>query len=263
MQQEYDILIIDDEQVIIDSVVKAASLENFSIDSAASADLAIKKISQIHYNLIFCDIMMPGMDGFQFLREVENLKINSPVMITTGYSTVENAVKSLYTGAVGFIPKPFTLDEIISMMHRGLRYNKLMKEAREQSSGIVFVSCPARYFRLGYSSWLNIDTDGTVLLGITDLYMQTIDTVTKIEFVESDEHLTQGMICVRLYTQENLIHQVYSAASGRVIARNERLISDPALLEKDPFFEGWLFRIIPSDLDNEIKSLISCSSDRI
>jgi glycine cleavage system H lipoate-binding protein len=50
---------------------------------------------------------------------------------------------------------------------------------------------------------------------------------------------------------------------GRIVERNEKIISDPKLLEKDPYFEGWLYRIIPSDVEYDIKYLIPCSSDRI
>ncbi len=51
--------------------------------------------------------MMPDIDGFKFLDELRKIEISSPVIMTTGYSTVENAVKSLYNGAIDFIPKPF------------------------------------------------------------------------------------------------------------------------------------------------------------
>ncbi len=57
--------------------------------------------------------MMPELNGFQFLEELSHRGIHTPVVMMTGYSTVENAVKSMTTtGAVDYIPKPFTADEI-------------------------------------------------------------------------------------------------------------------------------------------------------
>jgi glycine cleavage system H lipoate-binding protein len=50
--------------------------------------------------------------------------------------------------------------------------------------------------------------------------------------------------------------------SGVIVARNERLLTKPELFEKDPYFEGWIYRIIPTELDYEMKLLIPCSSDR-
>jgi glycine cleavage system H protein len=195
--------------------------------------------------------------------EIEKRNITTPVVMTTGFSTVENAVKSLYTGAIGFIPKPFTIDELTSIIHRGIRYGEIISDVQSGVSQIGYVSCPAKYFRLGYSSWMNLENDGTVLIGATDLYYKTIDTITEIEFTEVEENITQGIFCIKFHTETELTHHLLSPVSGRVIEKNEKLITDTKLLEKDPYFNGWLYRIIPSDLDFEMKDLIPCSSDRI
>ena len=121
MKKEYDILIIDDEQVVIDSVVKVVSSEGFKVDSAENASKALKKIMSNHYRLIICDIMMPEMNGFQFLKEINNMNNITPVIMTSGYSTIDNAIKSLLEGAIGFLPKPFTMNELMSRILRGLK----------------------------------------------------------------------------------------------------------------------------------------------
>ena len=59
------------------------------------------------------------------------------------------------------------------------------------------------------------------------------------------------------------IHKVLSPVSGRIVEVNENLKKNPNLIEKDPYFEGWIYRVIPADLDYEIKNLVPCSSDRI
>ncbi|MDP3829852.1 MAG: response regulator, partial [Ignavibacteriaceae bacterium] len=84
MNLQFDILVVDDEQVIIDSVIKIAKMEDVSIDSALDVPTALIKLETNNYNLIFSDIMMPGMDGFQFLQEIAQRKIKTPVIITTG-----------------------------------------------------------------------------------------------------------------------------------------------------------------------------------
>ena len=114
MSNPADILVIDDEQVIIDAVVKICKLENHNVDAAINVKTAIEKISKNYYSIIVCDIMMPDGDGFQILDELRNKNIDSALIMMTGYSTVENAVNSLYQGAVDFIPKPFTVDELLS-----------------------------------------------------------------------------------------------------------------------------------------------------
>ena len=149
-----EILVIDDEQVIIDAVIKICELDNYSVDAALNVKSAIEKISRQYYNIILCDIMMPDGDGFQILEELQNRNIESSLIMTTGYSTVENAVNSLYKGAVDFIPKPFTVDELLSSIYRANKYQKIKEKQKllslqKNTDELLYVNCPAKYFRLG------------------------------------------------------------------------------------------------------------------
>lgn len=264
MKSNYDVLVIDDEQVIIDSVKKIAGSENYTVDSAVNASSALEKLGKTEYNLIISDIMMPDIDGFQFLDMVNRRNIKAPVIMTTGYTTVENAVNSLSKGAIGFLPKPFTIDELLSIIFRGLRYNQIQKNIKEKSSdSMEFVPCPSKYYRLGYSSWMNIENDGTILYGATDLYFKTIEQVKKINFYELDEKLTQGNIGIKFETSDGLNHHLLSPVSGTIIEINKNLENNINILEKDPYFKGWLYRVIPTDLEYDIKNLVPCGSDQM
>ncbi len=267
MNKQFDILIVDDEQVIIDAVVKICSAEGYKVDYSIDANDALQKLKKNIYNLIICDIMMPEVDGFQFLNEVSKNKIISPVIMTTGYSTVENAVKSLYNGAIDFIPKPFTTDELLNSVSRGLKYLDIQKALTSNNSkddeSIIYVPCPAKYYRLGYSSWASLENTGSILIGITDLYIKTIDSVEKIELFKIDDEIVQGNPCAQIESKRGLINTVLSPVTGRIIERNEILLNDKSVVEKDPYFKGWFYRIIPSESDYELKHLIPCSSDRL
>ena len=103
MSKKTKILLIDDEQVILDAVSKIASLERWEVDTVMNVKDGLDKLNGDKYSLILSDIMMPDKDGFQLLEELYAKQINIPVIMITGYSTVENAVKSLYHGAVDFI----------------------------------------------------------------------------------------------------------------------------------------------------------------
>lgn len=70
--------------------------------------------------------MMPDGDGFEILEAVKKKKEDSALIMATGFSTVENAVNSLYKGAVSFIPKPFTVDELLSTVYRVNNFQKIM-----------------------------------------------------------------------------------------------------------------------------------------
>jgi glycine cleavage system H protein len=109
---------------------------------------------------------------------------------------------------------------------------------------------------------MNKDLDGSVLIGATNFFIKTIEPIRKIELLDVNEILTQASSAVKFETEDGLIHQLYSVISGSILARNERLLKEPELLEKDPYFDGWIYRLIPSELEYEMKLLIPCSSDR-
>ncbi len=262
MKEHFNILIIDDEQVVIDSISKIVLMENYTFVSVLDAREALIKLEQYDFDLIICDIMLPEMDGFQFLSKVESKRIDTPVIMTTGFSTIENAVKALYSGAIEFVPKPFTVDELTSVIHRGIKYNSLLRKKKLNDDSVLIVPCPSKYFRLGYSAWMNSDFDGSVLIGATDFFMKTLEQLKKIELLPLNEILTQASPAVKFETEDGLIHQLYSVISGTIIDRNIRITDEPELLEKDPYFEGWIYRIIPSEPAYEMKLLIPCSSDR-
>lgn len=267
MTKTSDILVIDDEQVIVDAVIKICSLDDYTVETALNVKSAIEKISKNYYPIIICDIMMPDGDGFQILDELRKRNIESVVIMMTGYSTVENAVNSLYKGSIDFIPKPFTVDELLNSLYRANKY-QLIKAKQKQLSAqrltdeLLYVSCPVKYLRLGYATWMFQEREGSVLIGVCDMFLKTIDSIIDIEFMNPEEELFQGISCATIKSQDERQHKLLSPISGRIVEVNETLKHNISLIEKDPFFEGWIYRVIPTDLDYEIKKLVPCSSDR-
>ena len=120
--------------------------------------------------------------------------------MTTGYSTVENAVNSLYKGAVDFIPKPFTVDELLSSIYRANKYQQIKEKQKllslqKNKDELLYVTCPAKYLRLGYSTWMCQEREGSVLIGVCDLFMKTIESIQEMEFQDTDEEIAQGICC--------------------------------------------------------------------
>lgn len=261
MSDYKNILIIDDEDVVIDSIKKVLTLENLTSDSAHDAETGLRLASQLNYDLIICDIMLPVMDGFEFLLSLNSYKISTPVIMTTGYSTLENAVKSIYYGAINFIPKPFTIDEVISAVKRGMIYSRLKKD-NFTKNGATLVTCPTPFYRLGCTSWIKNEGDGTVKVGATSVYLETVDPIERIEFLSNGELLTQAVSMATFNSSNDVVHPLLSPISGRIVTVNEKLINNKLLIEKDPYFEGWIYSVIPNELDYELSQLIPCSSDR-
>lgn len=266
MSKSADILVIDDEQVVIDAVIKICALENYTVDSALGVKSALEKLAKNNYHIIICDIMMPDGDGFQILDELNRLNLDCAMIMMTGFSTVENAVNSLYKGAVDFIPKPFTVDELLSSVFRANKYQKIKQQqielTKQGKSELLYVTCPAKYLRLGYSSWLFYEKEGSVAVGVCDLFLKTINSVKEINLSNIDDEIVQGISCSEIISADDRLHKILSPLSGRIVEVNENIKSNSSLLEKDPYFAGWIYRLIPSDYDFESKLLVPCSSDR-
>ena len=268
MNNQLKILAIDDERVVLNSIIKLCGAEGWQVNDAIDANIGLKILEEKSYNLIICDIMMPGIDGFEFLEQMRKLEIKTPVIITTGFATVENAVRSLQSGAIDFLPKPFTFDELISCVGRGLKYGDIMGRISDMPTDTdslgytgVHIPCPPKYKRLGYSSWVFQEENGSIKIGLTDLLLKTIDNIEQIELHNIDDEIVQGITCYQINTADQLTHNILAPISGRIIKRNEMVVNDHTLVEKDPYFKGWIYTIVPENLEYEEKRLVPCCSD--
>jgi CheY-like chemotaxis protein/glycine cleavage system H lipoate-binding protein len=266
MKPHTDILVIDDEQVILDAVTKICTSEGYRVVTTLDAESAVPLLDRQSFGVILCDIMMPGMDGFSFLKLALKKAPETPVIMATGFSTVENAVQALTVGAIDYIPKPFTFDELKSAIQRALRFRQIREQQARMVSGTtedgtLVVPCPPKYRRLGYTSWVCPQGDGTALVGVTHLFVRTIEQPTGVETVNPDGEIIQGTVCAQIQTSDGLLHPVLSPISGRVVDVNAELKSFPAIIEKDPYFTGWLYHAIPTDVEYELARLQPCGSD--
>jgi CheY-like chemotaxis protein/glycine cleavage system H lipoate-binding protein len=260
MMQKRDILVIDDEPMVTRSVVKICSSEGMTVSAAGHASKALQGLEQYEYRLILCDIMMPELNGFQFLEELAHRGIHTPVVMMTGYSTVENAVRSMTTtGAIDYIPKPFTADELLTVVMRSLRCVELLDDAESASlsrrDAMGYIPCPANYHRLGYVSWALMEDKGTALVGVSDLFLKAAEGIKELELSAPGEDLLQGIPCAEITSPDGAVHNIMCPLSGRILEINSDAQSTPSLIEKDPYFRGWLYRILPSNPASDLQWL--------
>ncbi len=263
MAHTADILVVDDEQVILDAVTKICSMEKYKVVQASEASAAARLLESGTYGLMLCDIMMPGMDGFQLLEVARKRAPGMPVVMATGYSTVENAVRSLREGAIDFVPKPFTSDELLSAVGRAVRYRRIAEAIRQAGPGssdpsLLIVPCPPKYQRLGYASWVVLEDGGTALIGLTHLFIRILEHCDAIELQPVNAEIAQGTACAQVRTPDGLLHSLLAPVSGRIVEVNAAATSD--VIEKDPYFTGWLYRCIPSDVEYEMPQLTPFSA---
>jgi len=260
MSMARDILVIDDEPMVLQAVLKVCGAEGMTVTAADHASDALRYLEENSFRLVLCDIMMHGLDGFQFLEELASRGIQTPVVMMTGYSTVENAVKSLSSvGAVDYISKPFTADELLTVIRRSLRCATLLDMAESASlprnNSMSYVPCPANYYRLGYVSWVLMEDEGTARIGVSDLFLKAAEGIRGFELSEPGEDLLQGIPCAAATSLDGSTHHIMCPMGGKILEVNADAQSAPSLVEKDPYFRGWLYRILPTDPESNLRWL--------
>ncbi len=105
-------LVIDDEVAVNNNIRKILEKKGYSVDQAISREEALEKINESSYPVIMLDLKMPGVKGLELLQSIRERRPEAMVVIITGYASIETAVETARMGAVGYLAKPFTPDEI-------------------------------------------------------------------------------------------------------------------------------------------------------
>lgn len=122
------ILIVDDEEGLQTSLVKAFGMEGYRAEGAGSALEALERMKHTRFDVLLTDLLMPDIDGIGLLERARLSFPSLVVILMTGAATVESAVRALKGGAYDYILKPFTLAEIFHVVRRGLEQQRLKEE---------------------------------------------------------------------------------------------------------------------------------------
>jgi len=122
------ILIIDDERIIIESCLRILKNDAYEIDAAQDGLEGLRKAEANRYDVVILDIMMPMIDGLEVLRRLKESHPDVDIIMITGLSQIDSAVKSMKLGAFDYLPKPFDPDELRLIVARALERRRLLAE---------------------------------------------------------------------------------------------------------------------------------------
>jgi DNA-binding NtrC family response regulator len=122
------ILIVDDQEMMRDSLAATLAREGHEIVAAHDGPIAITRLSATKFDLMITDLKMPKMTGIELLQEAKRLRPEMPVVLMTAFATVNTAVEAMKLGAYDYIQKPFDGDEIKLLVERTLEHNRLIRE---------------------------------------------------------------------------------------------------------------------------------------
>jgi CheY-like chemotaxis protein/glycine cleavage system H lipoate-binding protein len=260
------ILCVDDEDVILDSFRKILVLDGYSVDTVTKGQEALKLIQSHHYDFLFTDLKMPEMDGVEVTKAVKHLRPDIDVVIITGYASVETAVETMKYGAMDYVEKPFTDDELLAFVKKAVikRQDRIQKQikpkvhithlADAKSSMMCEFAIPGGVFISQGHCWVSMEQDGNVKVGIDDFAKKLIGKVDAIEFPNLGMVVKMGQ---PLFTvkQGNKSITFNSPVSGKVIKLNKPLQYDIELLNVTPYDSNWVCELDAEDIDTELKNL--------
>lgn len=128
MNEPANILIIDDEESIRDSMSQVLRKEGYKVKATVEGKEGLRLFAGETFHIVFLDLKLPGIKGMDILSRIKEANPETPVIIITGYASIESAVEAMKRGAFDYMAKPFTPEEVRVVTRRALEGRKLLYE---------------------------------------------------------------------------------------------------------------------------------------
>jgi CheY-like chemotaxis protein len=260
------ILAVDDEPVVLDSLRRILVLDGYSVDTVESGPEALHMVKRRDYDFVFTDLKMPEMDGVEVVKAVRHLRPDADVAVITGYATIESAVETMQHGAVAYVQKPFTAEELSEFARTLLIKRQARLEAQHRPD--VRVVAPALADTLGGRdfgvpggtflseghAWVRLEPDGRVRIGLDDFARKALGTIDEVALPAADWKVRRGapLFAVRRGGRQA---SFLAPLSGRVTEVNAELSRTPSEASASPYDRGWICLLEPADLSGELGAL--------
>lgn len=260
------ILCVDDEEVILGSFRKILVLDGCSVDTVETGQEALGLIQTHHYDFVFTDLKMPAMSGVEVVKAVKHMRPDIDVVIITGYASVDTAVECMKHGAMDYVQKPFTEDELLAFVKKALikRRDRIAGQLKPtvhithspeaERAGSREFNIPGGVLISPGHCWASLAQDGSLKVGLDDFAKKLIGPIDAVEFpnVGMTVKAGQPLFSVR---QKNRIVQFHSPAGGKVVKVNRALGEDLDALEMTPYHKNWVCVIEGDNLDVDVPAL--------
>ena len=130
-EQAKKILVVEDDPLAREALEEFLQMNEFTVRAVASAAAALRILKKSNFDLVLTDLVMPEMDGISMTRAIRDMGKDIPVLVITGFASIEYAVEAIKAGATDFITKPLKLDHVVFIINRVLETRSLRKKAME------------------------------------------------------------------------------------------------------------------------------------
>jgi len=122
------LLVVDDDEGVRQVLAQALKESGYQVADADSGERAVEVLKEGAFDLVILDMVLPRVDGMQVLKQIAALRPETPVIMITGYASVETAIKAMKMGAVDYVVKPFRMEEVDLVVKRALERSQLRRE---------------------------------------------------------------------------------------------------------------------------------------
>ena len=257
------ILAVDDEPVILDSFRKILVVAGYAIDTVESGREALGLVQKQKYDFVFTDLKMPEMDGLDVVKGVKHFSPETDIVVITGFATIESAVNAMKFGAMDYVQKPFTEDELIDFTRKCMirRQDRMQKQIRPTVHVVTAERPPEHEFSLpggvfiseGHV-WANVTVPGLVRTGLDDFARKMVGRIDGIEFPSKGSQVKKGERLFAIRQGERAA--IFQAPiAGTIYSVNSELSQNLVWLEKQPYEKGWICSIKPEQLAVDLEGL--------
>jgi CheY-like chemotaxis protein/glycine cleavage system H lipoate-binding protein len=260
VRAQINVLVVDDEEVVLQSVrrvLKADDEHEFLVDAVLSAAEGLDLMGRKSYDIVITDLMMPNIDGLQFIDRIGQTDPHAKVIMITGYATMRTALQALRKGAFDYIAKPFTKEELRNVVKNAARIGRAsVKAVEETPSGGPVERAKLREYRSFFNqTYARILPDGTMHFGVEESFLHDIGEPLNIEISDKGASLSQGFPFGAITNANMRVFNLRAPLSGRVLSVNREAVENVRLLREEPRGRGWLLHVAPTDFENEIGNL--------
>jgi DNA-binding NtrC family response regulator len=143
------VAVIDDEPIACRQIQRGLGKSRYEIETFGDGETAVKRMQEAPFDLVLCDLRLPGINGLDVLKTVKERYPRTEVIVMTGYGSVDTAVEAIRTGAFHYLAKPVKMDELRSLASQALEKVRLIRE-KEALKKALFSQSRQQYL-IGHS----------------------------------------------------------------------------------------------------------------
>ncbi len=259
------VLIVDDDPMIRDALAEIlSSVGGYRTEIAVNGSEGLKKIKDNKYDIVFTDLTMPNFTGMDLLKEAKRVDADIPVVVITGYSTIENAVAAMREGAYDFVTKPFKIEKVISLANKIIGEKRLLNDItikNNQKASIEKLNAElfSKLQEISLFQTLSTELDG--LYNNREIYEKLVGMVTRLfvvkeasfGIIENGTLKIKSSIGVRKgnITVDNTLFEKVVSSKNYYIAKCGEINPHTGTIIKTSFLS------IPLSLNNEVFGILN------